>query len=81
MRRTKIICTIGPKTCQFEKLKALAEAGMNIARLNMSHGDHEWHKKVIRAVKSINEKTQTHTDHNIDAYLLLVSDTGVFRRG
>lgn len=58
MRRTKIICTIGPKTCDYESLKKLAEYGMNVARLNMSHGEHEWHQKVIRAIKRINEKTE-----------------------
>jgi len=38
-------------------LKQLAENGMNIARLNMSHGTHEWHKGVIKHIKTINEKT------------------------
>lgn len=56
MRKTKIICTIGPKTCRYEQLLKLAEMGMNIARLNMSHGDHGWHKKVIQAIHTINEK-------------------------
>lgn len=56
MRRTKIVCTIGPKTNTFEKLLQLAEAGMNIVRLNMSHGTHEWHGDVIKAVKRINNK-------------------------
>lgn len=56
MRRTKIICTIGPKTCQHDQIARLAELGMNIARLNMSHGDHEWHRKVIKAIHTINEK-------------------------
>ncbi|MCX7632680.1 MAG: pyruvate kinase, partial [Turneriella sp.] len=37
-RKTKIICTIGPATNTLEKIRALAEAGMNIARINMSHG-------------------------------------------
>lgn len=58
MRRTKIICTIGPATCQYEKLKKLAEGGMNIARLNMSHGDHAWHRKVIKGVRTLNETGQ-----------------------
>lgn len=56
MRRTKIVCTIGPKTCDFRMIKALAEAGMNVVRLNMSHGDHVWHIQVIKAVKRLNEK-------------------------
>lgn len=57
MRKTKIICTIGPKTSPFATLKQLAENGMNIARLNMSHGTNQWHKEVIKHIKTINEKT------------------------
>lgn len=45
MRKTKIICTIGPSSESFTMLEKLAKAGMNIVRLNMSHGDHESHKK------------------------------------
>lgn len=56
MRKTKIVCTIGPKTNSYENLVELAKAGMNIARLNMSHGEHKWHSDVIKAVKRINEK-------------------------
>lgn len=57
IRKTKIICTIGPKTSPFVILKQLVENGMNVARLNMSHGTHEWHKGVIKHIKTINEKT------------------------
>lgn len=55
MRKTKIICTIGPKTASFPMLKALAENGMNVARLNMSHGSLAWHENVIKGIKTINE--------------------------
>ncbi|XVF13569.1 hypothetical protein REPUB_Repub08aG0218600 [Reevesia pubescens] len=44
-RKTKIVCTIGPSTSSREMIWKLAEAGMNVARLNMSHGNHASHKK------------------------------------
>ena len=50
MRKTKIICTIGPKTESPKMLEKLARAGMNIARLNMSHGSHQSHDKVIESI-------------------------------
>ncbi|NUO56615.1 MAG: hypothetical protein HOV78_08120, partial [Hamadaea sp.] len=39
-RRAKIVCTLGPATSSPERLKGLIDAGMNVARLNFSHGDH-----------------------------------------
>ena len=56
MRKTKIICTIGPVTDSLEMLENLANAGMNVARLNMSHGTHESHRKVIEAIRVLNLK-------------------------
>lgn len=58
MRKTKIICTIGPATESFDMLEKLYDAGMNVVRLNMSHGDHESHAKVIRAVQTLNKKVK-----------------------
>lgn len=55
-RRTKLICTIGPATCEPEQLEALAVGGMNVARINMCHGTREWHKKVIERVRKLNEE-------------------------
>jgi pyruvate kinase len=55
-RRTKLICTIGPATCGFEQLEALAVGGMNVARINMCHGTREWHKSVIERVRRLNEE-------------------------
>ncbi|KAE8670385.1 Pyruvate kinase isozyme A [Hibiscus syriacus] len=55
-RRTKIICTIGPATCGFEQLEALAVGGMNVARINMCHGTREWHRMVIERVRRLNEE-------------------------
>jgi pyruvate kinase len=51
MSRTKIVCTIGPSVNSVEKMIALMEAGMNVARLNFSHGTHEQHAETIRFLK------------------------------
>ena len=51
MRKTKIICTIGPVTESIEMLEKLAAAGMNIARLNMSHGSHNSHSQIHQNLK------------------------------
>ncbi len=56
MRKTKIICTIGPASESEEKLRELMQAGMNVARFNFSHGCHEEHKKKYdRVIKVSNE--------------------------
>ncbi len=51
MRRTKIVCTLGPSTDDYAVLKAMARAGMNVARLNFSHGDYDQHRRRIEMVK------------------------------
>ena len=56
MRKTKIICTIGPASENEQVLTQMCKAGMNVARLNFSHGSHEEHKKKIDLVKSVREK-------------------------
>jgi pyruvate kinase len=56
LRRTKIVCTIGPPTASYEMIKALADAGMDVARLNFSHGTYEFHKKISDAVDRVNEE-------------------------
>ncbi len=55
MRKTKIICTIGPASESEEILKQMAQAGMNVARLNFSHGTHEEHQKKIDLIKKVRE--------------------------
>uniref|UniRef100_A0A2N9IZT4 Pyruvate kinase n=1 Tax=Fagus sylvatica TaxID=28930 RepID=A0A2N9IZT4_FAGSY len=55
-RRTKLVCTIGPATCGFEQLEALAVGGMNVARINMCHGTRDWHRSVIQSVRRLNEE-------------------------
>jgi pyruvate kinase len=46
-RRTSIICTIGPKTNSVEAIAKLRSAGLNVVRMNFSHGSHEYHQSVI----------------------------------
>ena len=58
MRRSKIIATIGPKTESEDMIKKLAEAGMNIARINLSHGTHEWTSAIIKRIKKVSQITQ-----------------------
>ena len=55
-RRTKLVCTVGPATSSPDQLEALAVGGMNVARLNMCHGDREWHRDAIRAVRRLNDE-------------------------
>ncbi len=56
MKKTKIVCTIGPVTESEEMIEQLITAGMNVARLNFSHGDHAEHKKRIDALKKVRER-------------------------
>ena len=56
MRKTKIICTIGPACDNEETLTQMCLNGMNVARLNFSHGSPEEHLEKIRLVKSVREK-------------------------
>jgi pyruvate kinase len=57
MRKTKIVCTIGPASESVEKLMQLIEAGMNVARLNFSHGNHEEHAQRIQNIREAAKKT------------------------
>ena len=56
MRRTKIVCTIGPATSSEERLEQLMRAGMNVARLNFSHSTHQEHELVIERVRAISTR-------------------------
>ena len=56
MRKTKIICTIGPASENEEVLSKMFAAGMNVARLNFSHGSHEEHQQKIDLIKRVREK-------------------------
>ena len=56
MRKTKIVCTIGPASESEEMLEKLMNAGMNVARLNFSHGSHEEHKARIDSIRKVSKK-------------------------
>ncbi|HTM68693.1 MAG TPA: pyruvate kinase [Candidatus Binatia bacterium] len=56
-KRTKIVCTIGPASQDPEMLEKMVRAGMNVARLNFSHGTHEAHAKLIATVREVAKKT------------------------
>ncbi len=56
MRKTKIVCTIGPATASDEKLADLLRAGMDVSRLNFSHGSHEEHHSRIQQLRRLSEK-------------------------
>src|SRR3954453_5239828 len=51
-RRAKIVCTLGPATSSPDQISALVKAGLDVARLNMSHGDHDGHQAVYQAVRA-----------------------------
>ncbi len=51
MPRTKMVCTLGPATATAETIEALVQAGLSVARINMSHGVHDEHRKSIDFVR------------------------------
>jgi pyruvate kinase len=56
-RRTKIVCTLGPATSSPKRVRALVEAGMDVARLNFSHGSHDEHASLYAAVRRASDET------------------------
>ena len=56
MKKTKIVCTLGPASDSEEIISAMADAGMNVARINFSHGVHAEHAEKIAMVKRVREK-------------------------
>ncbi|MDN5559893.1 MAG: pyruvate kinase, partial [Ruaniaceae bacterium] len=57
MRRAKIVCTIGPATASPEQIRELVDVGMDVARINASHGDHEGHEHVYEHVRAASRET------------------------
>jgi len=58
MLRVKIVCTIGPASREMSILRQIVEAGMNVARLNLSHGTHDYHAETIERVRTVSEQLQ-----------------------
>ncbi len=56
-RRARIVCTIGPSSSDKKTLRGLVRAGMNVARLNFSHGSHEEHRRYIDAIRAVSRET------------------------
>ncbi len=75
MRKTKIVCTIGPASNNEETLRKMCKAGMNVARLNFSHGTHEEHKKNIDLIKKVRD------DLNLPIAILLDTKGPEYRIG
>ncbi len=57
MRRTKIVATVGPAVASYDGIRRLVEAGMDVARLNFSHGDHDLHRQVFHWVREAADET------------------------
>jgi len=60
MRRTKIIATLGPATDSPDMLGRLCDAGVNVFRLNMSHGTHDWVRRVVKDIRAAATARQRH---------------------
>jgi len=67
LRKTKIVATIGPATWEVDTIKQLINAGVNVARINFSHGDHETHATTVGKIKQAREE--------LDAPLAIMLDT------
>lgn len=52
-RKTKLVCTLGPASCEPEQIRQLIQAGANVFRLNFSHADHSWHCRVLADIRRV----------------------------
>ena len=80
MRKTKIVCTLGPSTDQEGVLRQLIENGMNVARFNFSHGDHKEHLGRLEALKALRAELGVPVAAMLDTKGPEIR-TGVFKNG
>lgn len=66
MKKTKVVCTIGPASEKPEVLEELLKSGMNVMRLNFSHGDYEEHLGKVKTLRALNEKLGTNVAFMLD---------------
>ncbi len=66
MKKTKIVCTLGPASESKEVMTSLVKAGMNVARFNFSHGDYEEHGARLKTIQEINKELGTHVAYLLD---------------
>ena len=74
-RRTKIVCTMGPASWSKENIGILMDAGMNVARFNFSHGDHEGHGAVLDRLREVASEKSRNIAGEYDSFLILVGRT------
>jgi pyruvate kinase len=60
-KRTKIVATVGPSTSDYKIIKSMIKEGVNVFRINFSHGSHEDHIKAINRIKKVDEELGTHS--------------------
>jgi len=65
-RKTKIVCTLGPASSSPEMIRKMLQAGMDVARLNFSHGDHDSHRKTIHSIRKISRDLGRYTGILVD---------------
>ena len=71
MKKTKIICSIGPASQSIETMSKMVMSGMNVARVNFSHGDYAEYTEILNVVKA----TRINTKQNIAIYMILKDQT------
>ena len=82
-RKTKIVCTLGPACWDIPTLEGLIDAGMNVARFNFSHGDHEGHKACLDRLRQAAKNKNKHIGEirsfipHINIFIIAISDINI----